>query len=302
MGLTVTSLVDERRDPFLATPLALGYLSELYERFGSWFLALAAYNGGPGRLERILRRRAPDVEGSDGLFLRVRQDLPRETQEFIPKFLAAGRIARDPAAYGFEGVQPDPPLAFDEVVVPDITSLDVVAEAAGVELEQIEALNPQLPRGLTPAGVATRLRVPAGLGAGFERRYALIPPEERVTFIEHAVARGETLSHIGRMYRVSVADLQAANPRIRPRYLQIGQRVVVPKAPSVREGLRRGGDVVVEGSERVLVYRVRAGDTLSAIAARHGVRLRDLLGWNSLSTTSMIRPGDRIRIRLSGGR
>jgi membrane-bound lytic murein transglycosylase D len=301
MGLTVNRLVDERRDPFQSTPLALAYLSELRDRFGSWFLALAAYNGGPGRMERLLRRRAPDRPGSDGLFLEIRSELPRETQQFIPKFLAAARLARDPAEYGFGDVEEDGPLAFDEVEVPDATSLDVVAEAAGVDLALIEALNPQLLRGLTPAGIPTRLRVPAGFGPTFEERYALIPPEERVTFVEHAVVRGETLTHIARRYGVTVSDLRAANPRIRPRLLQIGQRVVVPKAPSVRDRLRGGDRVVREGEDRILLYRVRSGDTLSGIAEAHRIPVRDLLRWNNLSRSSVIYPGNEIRIRLSGG-
>ncbi|MFC1661590.1 LysM peptidoglycan-binding domain-containing protein [Gemmatimonadota bacterium] len=301
MGLTVNRLVDERRDPFLSTPLALAYLAELRERFGSWFLALAAYNGGPGRLERLLRRRAPDRLGSDGLFLEIRSELPRETQEFIPKFLAAARIARDPGAYGFGDVEEDPPLEFDEVEVPDATSLDVAAEAAGVGLDRIEALNPQLLRGLTPAGVPTRIRVPSGSGPTFQERYALIPPEERVTFVEHAVVRGETLTHLARMYGVSVEDLRAANPRVRPRFLQIGQRVVVPKAPSFRDRLRDPSRIVEEGEERVLLYRVRSGDTLSGIAERHNVAVRDLLRWNGLSRSSVIYPDDEIRIFLTGG-
>lgn len=241
-GLRVNPLVDERRDPFRSTPMALDFLAQLRERFGSWFLALAAYNGGPGRMDRILRRRGFGEDGHDGLFLEVRSGLPRETRDFVPRFLAAARIARDPAAYGFEISPADPALTFDEVEVPDATTLDVVARAAGVDLAAIESLNPQLLRGLTPGGVATRIRVPLGIGARFAERYAQIPPEERVTFLEHVVAQGETLSHIARYYSVSVDDLRAANPRIQPRLLQIGQRVVVPKAPSVRDGSRgRGG-------------------------------------------------------------
>jgi membrane-bound lytic murein transglycosylase D len=300
MGLTVTGLVDERRDPFLSTPRALAYLAELRDRFGSWFLALAAYNGGPGRLERVLRRRAPGRPGSDGLFLEIRGDLPRETQRFIPKFLAAGRIARNPEAFGFGGIVEDAALEFDEVTLPDATSLDVVAEAAGVPLSRIETLNPQLPRGLTPAGVSTRVRIPAGLGPAFRERFALIPQEERVSFVEHAVADGETLTHIARWYGVTVADLRAANPRIQPRRLQIGQIVVVLRAPSVRDQPRAGGRVSAEGEERVLLYRVQPGDTLSGIAQRHGVSVGDLLRWNGLSGGAIIYPGDEVRVFISG--
>lgn len=302
MGLRVNRLVDERRDPFRSTAPALAYLADMRARFGSWFLALAAYNGGPGRMQRILRRHIGGLEGHDGLFLELSSHLPRETRNFVPRFLAAARIARDPAAHGFEDVYPDPPLVFDEVEVPDATSLDVVARAGGVELEVVEALNPQLLRGLTPAGVSTPLRLPAGTGEAFARGYARIPPEERVTFVEHLVAQGETLTHIARLYGVSVGDVQAANPRIRPRRMQIGQRVVVPKAPSAGDRLGSGRSASAEEVlERLVTYQVRTGDTLSGIATRHRVSLGDLLRWNDLTLESVIRPGDRVRIFVPGG-
>ncbi len=302
LGLKVDRLVDERRDPFLSTPLALTYLQEMYDRFGSWFLALAAYNGGPGRLERILRGRDEDELGHDGVFLGILAELPRETQDFVPRFLAAALIDRDPEAFGFEGVTPEEPIRFDEVRVPDATSLDVVAGAAGVDLQAVEALNPQLLRGLTPAGVSTSIRLPPGAGDQFATAFPLIPPEEWVTFVEHSVVQGETLTHIAQFYGVPVGDLQAANPTIQPRRMQIGQRVVVPKAPSVRDQLRRGGVVAEEGGEeRLHLYRIQAGDTLSGIAARHRVGVGDLLRWNDLSRDAIIFPGNQLKIYLPGG-
>jgi membrane-bound lytic murein transglycosylase D len=299
-GLQVDRLVDERRDPYRATPYALDFLLDLRERFGSWFLALAAYNGGPGRLQRVLRSRGLEGDGHDGVFQEVRGDLPRETRNFIPRFIAAARIGRDPEAYGFGDLDPDPPLAFDEVEVPDATTLDVVARAAEVSQEALTALNPQLLRGLTPAGVVTRIRVPPGTRDRFLEQYALIPPEERVTFVEHVVVQGETLSHIAQYYAVPVDDVRAANPRVEPRRMQIGQRIIVPKAPSVREGLVEGAGPAI--SESVLVvYTIRSGDTLGGIASRHGVPLGDLLRWNDLTMDDVIRPGDEVRIYQAGG-
>ena len=118
--------------------------------------------------------------------------------------------------------------------------------------------------------------------------------------MEHMVASGETLSHIARDYRVTVDDLRAANPRIQPRRLQIGQRVVVPTAPSAREALRAGSGGGSVGEE-LLVYRVRWGDTLGAIAARHRVGLGDLLRWNGLTREAVIHPGDEVKIYVRGG-
>ena len=124
MGMKVDRIVDERRDPYRSTPLALAYLSDLHEQFDSWFLALAAYNGGPGRMDRILRRYGQGEVTHDGLFMEVLEQLPRETRNFVPRFLAAATIGRDPAAYGFGDIIPEPPLRFDEVEVPDATSFD----------------------------------------------------------------------------------------------------------------------------------------------------------------------------------
>ncbi|MCJ7627177.1 MAG: transglycosylase SLT domain-containing protein, partial [Longimicrobiales bacterium] len=302
MGLQVDRLIDERRDPLRSTHLALSYLSELNQQFDSWFLALAAYNGGPGRLDRILKRSGRGDEGHDGLFLEVLEQLPRETRDFVPRFLAAARIGRDPAAYGFDDVVPEAPWRFDEVVVPDAASLDVVARASQVDQGLLEELNPQLLKGLTPAGVPTRMRVPEGAGEAFAQAYARIPPEERVTFLEHSVTQGETLTHIALRYGVSVDDLQAMNPTVQPRRMRIGQRVVVPKAPSVRIQLRAGSGVAGgESDENLLMYRVRSGDTLTAIAVRHAVGVNDLLRWNSLSRTSVIHPGDQVKIFRPGG-
>jgi membrane-bound lytic murein transglycosylase D len=302
MGLQVDGLVDERRDPYRSTPLALSYLADLNRQFDSWLLALAAYTGGPGRLDRILRSSGQGGGGHDGLFLEILDQLPRETRDFVPRFLAAARIGMDPAAYGFDDIVSEAPWRFDEVVVPDATSLDVVARAGRIDQGLLEELNPQLLRGLTPAGVSTRLRLPEGAGGAFAEAYAQIPPEERVTFLEHSVVQGETLSHIGRRYGVAVSDLQAMNPTIQPRRMRVGQIVVVPKAPSVRSQLRAGDGTVGAGNEeRLLMYRVQSGDTLSAIAVRHSVGVNDLLRWNSLSRTSVIRPGDQVKIYLPGG-
>lgn len=302
MGLKVDRLIDERRDPYLATPLALAYLASLREQFDSWFLALAAYNSGPGRIQRILRRSGQEGEGHDGLFLEILDQLPRETRNFVPRFLAASRIGMDPQAYGFGNVTPLGAWQFDEVVIPDATSLDVVARASGVPQEELEELNPQLLRGMTPAGVHTTVRVPLGTGVTFTEAYALIPPEERVTFLEHLVGQGETLTHIARQYGVSVDDLRATNPTIQPRRMQIGQRVVVPKAPSVRSRLgSRPASSPAEAQDRLVVYRVQSGDTLGGIAVRHRVGVGDLLRWNSLSRTTLIHPGDEVRIYLPGG-
>lgn len=231
LGLEVGSLVDQRYDPYAATPLALEYLASLYEQFGSWFLALAAYNGGPGRLERVLAEHGQPRPWNDELFHRIRHRLPAETRDFVPKFLAAALVAEDPARFGLAGYTSDRPRSFDNVRVPGPASIDVIAGAAGAAEEELRALNPQLVLGLVPAGRTTEVRVPQGSGPGFAVRFAAIPEGDRVTLTHHRVKAGETLSGIARNYRVALRELRAANPEVEPRLLQIGTLLVVPRAP-----------------------------------------------------------------------
>ncbi|CAN5788805.1 hypothetical protein BH23GEM11_BH23GEM11_15280 [soil metagenome] len=231
LGLTVNAVVDDRRDAIASTRAALDYLQEMHGLFDSWFLALAAYNAGPGRIRGIVSRNAPGRDVlDDAAYMELRPHLPAETREFVPRFLAASRIARNPEDYGFGRPDGIAALAFDEVQVPDATSLDVVAWAAGVEEAVIRGLNPHYLRGFTPVGEARAVRIPAGHAARFEVAYAALPPEERISFMEHTVARGETLGGISGRYGIRLADLQAANGNIDPRRLQVGQRLVVPVA------------------------------------------------------------------------
>jgi len=227
-GMDVGVFVDERRNPYLATEAAVDFLDDLNRRFDSWFLALAAYNGGPNRTRRILRENAPLAAPSDSLFWALRSHWPRETQEFVPKLLGAIIVAQDPQKYGYSLSTADPRFTFDEVMVPAATTFDVLAEAAVSVEEEIRRLNPELFRGFTPPGSTYLLRVPVGRGADFAANYAAIPADRRMTIVEHSVSSGETLSHIAQRYGISVSDLRAANPEVRPRYLRVGARLTVP--------------------------------------------------------------------------
>jgi membrane-bound lytic murein transglycosylase D len=268
LGLTVSPVVDDRRDAVASTRAALDYLQEMHGMFDSWFLALAAYNAGPGRIRGILNRGAPGREFlDDALYLDLRAQLPAETREFVPRFFAAARLARNPEAYGFGRPDGVAPLAFDEVMVPDATSLDVVAWAAGVEESAIRALNPHYLRGFTPVGEARPVRVPAGTADRFEMAYAQVPPSERISFVEHAVARGETLGAIAGRYGIRLADLQAANGNLDPRRLQVGQRLVIPVAGVRRDPPVRVADAGEEGRAPIPVNAATPGVSPDASSA-----------------------------------
>lgn len=234
-GMEITPLVDDRRNPYKSTEAAVRFLATLRQDFGSWFLALAAYNSGPARVERVLQRHAPLAPRSDSLYWALRRYLPKETQDFVPKLLGAIVVAGSPASYGYQ-VHESGGFDFDQVMIPDATTLDVIARASESTESEIARLNPEYVRGMTPPGRHVLVRVPPGMGPTFQKNYARIPRDERVSFVEHEVSAGETLGYIAREYGVPLADLQAANPRIRPRRLRIGALITVPVSPSVRRG------------------------------------------------------------------
>jgi membrane-bound lytic murein transglycosylase D len=305
-GLEVTPWLDERRDPFRATDAAARHLADLVNDLGSVYLAAAAYNAGMGKVRRSIVRLPGDVPEalSDQTFfdLAERNYLRRETRDYVPKLIAAALIAKQPARYGFTGIEPLQPLMFDEIVVPDATGLDVVARLSDTTLAAILELNPHFVRRVTPPGREVVVRVPRGRGESVAVRYASLPASDRVTFAEHIVKRGETLSEIARSYRVSVALITGSNPDLRPRSLRVGQRVIIPLsgrggsavalASAPRPDVRRAAAVLPADA----THRVRRGETLSAISRRYGVPLARLLDVNELRIDSVIRPGDRIRI------
>jgi membrane-bound lytic murein transglycosylase D len=296
-GLRIDQWVDERRDPFLATEAAANHLADLSEQFQSYYLAAAAYNAGAGRITRGLARLAsqPDTLTDDTFFelASQRRLLRRETRDYVPKLIAAALIAKEPARYGFTPIDSLEPLRFDEVTVPDVTGLDVIADLADTSLTALRELNPHLYRGITPPRRTVAVRVPEGRGAMVAERYAALPVEKRVRHVEHFVQRGETLSHISQRYRVSVSSIQAANPGVRPRALRIGQRLVIPL--SVRGAPTRARSAPPAGGTRT-VHRVRAGETMSELAERYGVGLSVLLRANGMHAEDLLRAGSTIRI------
>jgi membrane-bound lytic murein transglycosylase D len=297
-GLEVSYWVDERRDPEKATDAAIAYLSDLYDQFGSWYLAAAAYNGGPGRVRRSL-----DYTGEvDFWGLYETRALRRETRNYVPKLLAAATVARNAEAYGFDDVEPMEPERYDVVTVPDATSLDVIAEAAGTDEESVERLNPELRRRVTPPDRETRVKVPPGHGERFASNFAEIPPSERVTWLVHEVTRGQTLSGIASRYGTSARAISEANRGLDPRRLQIGQQLVIPRAARVPAGASSSADYASlrnraeRGSDGTLELTVRRGDTLWALARAYDVSTEELRRWNDLQGAT-IRPGDRLTVR-----
>ncbi len=299
-GLTIDAWVDERRDPFKATEAAGRHLSDLYQQFGSWYLAAAAYNGGAGRVTRGIRRLRsnPDSVSDETFFdLSARRYLRLETRDYVPKLIAAALLAKDPLRHGFDSIPLHAPLTFDEVTVSDATGLDVLAQLADTTSRALMELNPHFYRGVTPPGRTSIVRVPRGAGSTVATRYAELPPNERVNFLEHVVRRGETLSEIGQRYRVNVSLIRAANNNVRPTRLQIGQRLVIPVSPAARNRAARGSaPKPTPPSPGTRYHTVRSGDSLWSLARRYGVQIGDLARWNGIDRSDVITIGQRLAV------
>jgi membrane-bound lytic murein transglycosylase D len=360
-GLRVDSWVDERRDPIKATDAAARHLRDLKERFGSLYLAAAAYNAGAGKVSRSLGQLEWDnpaedsaaaaddaVEGaseaasdadiasttpadadtlgetadtlddavdtladaadeavpepalitSDAAFFRLASNdlLASETQDYVPKLIAAAIIAKAPQRYGFS-VETPTPLLYDSLVVRDVTGLDVVARLAGASLAEIRDLNPQYLRLATPPRTTSVVRLPLGSGDAVARKYASLPTKARVHYLSYVTPRRERISSIAARYHLPVRDVQAANPKVRTTRPSRGTRLVIPAVAVPSSLAMRATGAVGRGHRTyATTHRVRRGETLTGIARRYRVSVRSLRRANSLASSQTLRAGMRLRI------
>jgi membrane-bound lytic murein transglycosylase D len=282
-GLEVGSLVDERRDPVLATKAAAAYLGDLYGEFGDWYLALAAYNSGAGNVRRAIRR-----SGTTD-FWSLRRYLPRETRNYVPAFIASVIVAKQPEKYGFPPIQ-EKPWNFDTIEVPDALDLEFMASKTDLTLDELRELNPAIRRDLTPARGTTILRLPPGSAAAAKAVLASTPRDEWAPRMIHTVRQGESLSTIAHRYGSSVSAIRQANG-LRGSLIHPGQNLVVPRyaggGPVHTQPLRTADNGT---------YTVQANDTLWDIAQSFSVSVDRLCAANGLSKRSVIRPGQQLAL------
>jgi membrane-bound lytic murein transglycosylase D len=241
-GLEINRAVDERNDPEKATDAALTYLEELHDRFGSWYLAAAAYNTGENRVARIMREETGSEKGNENSYYEIWDRLPRETRDYVPLMIAAARIGKEPARYGFEDVEMEAPLEYDEVVVTPSSSISAIAEAAGTTVAEVKRLNPQLKLARTRNDEKSVVRIPSGSGDSFAsswssvsaRHEALAKAEARKAPVRTAstkrytVRRGDNLSTIARRHGTTVVALQRANG-MRNSRIRAGSVLKIPR-------------------------------------------------------------------------
>ena len=282
-GLERTWWLDERQDPEPATRAAARHLRDLYGMFGDWYLVMAAYNSGPGAVQKAIER----TGYADFWELYKRNVLPKETKNYVPIILAMTLIGKDPKRYGIQ-VEPDPPLRTDSVQPGHAIDLRLVAETIETDLDTLRLLNPQLLRLVTPPSPNFVLHLPEGTAEHFQADIAAIPPENWVSWRQHRVADGDTLSGIAKQYRVATTAIADANGLDPKAVLPLGQKLIIPASQP---------EPVVG---KLVRYTVRRGDTLASVADQFGVTVPELRSWNGLRATSTVNRGARLRIYPGG--
>jgi len=288
-GLKIDWWVDERKDPIKSTEAAAEHLKDLHNLFGSWPLAMASYNAGAGKVQRaVLRTRSEDFWD-----LKASRYIRRETKNYVPKYMAATIIAKNPEAYGF-AVQPYDLFVYDEVTLTESTDLRLVAQCAGTTYEVIKELNPELKRWVTPPDATSYvLRVPKGTAAVFNANFAAVPADQKIRWERHLVAKGETLSGIAKQYNTSADSIRDINNLKKGRIIP-GKHILIPVDANAKQQDGSYLSPDQNGVKQQILYRVRRGDNLTRIASKHEVTVADIREWNN--GIRSVRAGQKIKL------
>ena len=276
-GLERTWYVDERQDIVKSTEAAARYFKDLYREFEDWYLVLASYNTGPGRVNRAVNLH----ETSDYWQL---YSLPKDTKNYIPYFLSSAIILKDPDKYGFK-IPKSKAFKYDEVIVKKSADLSVLAKSAETKTSTIKYLNPELRQSATPANEDYILKIPYGKKDKFYKTFNALPETERFATqkVEHRVKKGENLTTIASKYRVLISDLMTIN-NLKNDRLSIGQRLKIPV---------KGG--IYSNYPEKITYTVKKGDTLGGIAEKYNTRASEIRKWNKMSSNnSLINIGQKL--------
>ncbi len=308
-GLRITPWLDERRDPEKSTRAAARYLKDLYAQFGDWYLAAAAYNCGEKNVEYALQRYSID----NYWHLTELPGFPTETKEYVPKYLAAMMIAKEPHKYGLGRIEMDDPPNYHLVELPKPTHIKAVAQVCDTEPEVLLTLNPELKRACIPEA-GYRLKVPAGVDYSLLKDLpALEPDRPQNVFRTHRVTRGETLSSIARRYGTNVESIRRANKLARSYRLREKEILVIPVASgkareSLPEATRVGYATKASGPSPSLkdapqvakaspiIHEVKKGETLFGISKTYGVDVNAVKTWNPHLASLRLQPGQKLTL------
>jgi membrane-bound lytic murein transglycosylase D len=277
-GLTRNGWFDERFDPQKSSIAYAKYMKTLYNQFGDWYLAMAAYDWGPGNVQRAVMK----TGYADFWELYRRGNLPAETKNYVPGIIAAIIMAKNPAQYGLDKLVPDSPVVSDTVTVDYSIDLRLVADVTDSSLPEIVALNPSLLRMTTPRDMSFDLHIPVGTRDVFAERIKEIPDDKRSSWRFHVVKAGESLDGIATGFHAHANDIVAANGLPPDGGVDTGDELVVPVAGAA-------------ASARPQRYAVRRGDTLITVSDRFGVSVEELRRWNHLSSNA-VKPGASLMV------
>ncbi len=277
-GLARNSYVDERFDPEKSTRAYARYMKFIYDQLGDWYLSMAGYDWGTGNVQRAVEK----TGYADFWELYKRNNLPKETKNYVPEILAAIIIANHPTQYGFDDLTLDPPVLTDTVTINYSVSLRLVSDLVGAPVDELTALNPSLLRTATPPDASFDLHLPAGMAEAYQQRITAIPEAKRTAWRYHRVAADETLASVARAYHVTEEELVAANQLPASGGMEGVEALLVPTPPAAEPAHAR-------------LYTVRKGDTLVTIADRFGVSLNELRQWNKIPGIK-VQPGLRLRV------
>ena len=293
-GLRQNRYIDERYDPEKATRAAAQHLHDLYIEFGDWYLAMAAYNGGPNRVKTAVKR-----TGTKDFWTHSRRRfVRRETRNYVPIILAMTYVGKNLEMYGIEIKDPAPPLEYDTVETETEIHFDLIADITGTSAQTIKQLNPALLRSATPP-FDYSLRLPKGTGETFVSELRQVPAAQRLAWRRHEVREGDSLVRIAQRYKVKPSEITAHN-RLDNGVLSSGMRLTIP-APKRRLRYYGGssggaGGFLEPGTGR---YRIVRGDNLGSISRRFSVSIADLRKWNGLTGTRII-AGRYLIVRREG--
>jgi membrane-bound lytic murein transglycosylase D len=313
-GLQGNTFFDERSDIFKQTRASMRLLKDLHRIYGDWYLALAAYNGGGARVTKAIKR----MKGSRD-FWAIAKYLRKESRQYVPKYIAVSLMAMNPKAFGFEEPKFGPVIAYNEVTLKDCLPLACVAQCAGISLDTLRFLNPEIRQDITPPAYSDyKLKLPQSVPTDtFMVHYAALPDSVKLHFIAHKMKQGETLKAIAKKYKTTIADISSWNKIdriIKGKVLMIPttadvaekqtfafQQICDEHTERIRRPWRRrtkryaSAKAKVDKSKPMATYQVKSGDTLSGIAKRHGLSPEDLADLNGLSS-DFIKAGTRLAI------
>lgn len=296
--LRVDKYVDERRDPVKSTKAAVAYLSDLYDEFGNWHLAVAAYNAGPGKVRSGLRRHKVDNFWD----LASKKHLRLETKRYVPKLIAALVIAKDPEKYGFAKIQYQQPLQFDTINVGPNMSLNAIALISDSSEKQIKELNHELKRGKTPSNQASYgVKIPAATLAIAQKNMTRLHSIATTEYKTHKIRKGDTLSKICKRYDVNKTTLLKVND-LHSSKLSPGHNLRIPYSTIAYRLLPEGSsDAMTAYKDSLILHRIKKGETLSKISNTYKVPAEMIVAWNGLKNAHTIREGQQLALYIEKG-